>query len=82
MAGCACAQVYVDAWRELPSSWVAGLDVGSRLAAPAKNPAVNRYGVDCGQDLRQWEESKWIEAQDPYGWFQWYCRYIPSCVSQ
>ena len=23
-----------------------------------------------------WEESGWIKKQDPYGWFQWYCRYI------
>ena len=22
-----------------------------------------------------WEESGWIKAQDPYGWFQWYCRF-------
>ena len=22
-----------------------------------------------------WEDSGWIIEQDPYGWFQWYCRY-------
>lgn len=22
-----------------------------------------------------WEESGWIQPQDPYGWFQWYCRF-------
>lgn len=21
-----------------------------------------------------WESSGWIVPQDPYGWFQWYCR--------
>ena len=23
-----------------------------------------------------WEEKGWIDAQDPYGWFQWYCRFF------
>ena len=22
-----------------------------------------------------WENKGWIHKQDPYGWFQWYCRY-------
>jgi hypothetical protein len=22
-----------------------------------------------------WEESGWITEADPYGWFQWYCRF-------
>ena len=22
-----------------------------------------------------WEDSGWIVKEDPYGWFQWYCRY-------
>lgn len=25
--------------------------------------------------LAAWEKSGWMNAQDPYGWFQWYCRY-------
>ena len=25
--------------------------------------------------LRFWENKGWICGQDPYGWFQWYCRY-------
>ena len=32
---------------------------------------VNKYGVK----LRFWEKKGWINGQDPYGWFQWYCRY-------
>ena len=36
---------------------------------------INKYGVKCGTSLRFWEEKGWINAIDPYGWFQWYCRY-------
>ena len=36
---------------------------------------VNKYGVKCGTSLRFWENKGWIHKQDPYGWFQWYCRY-------
>ena len=36
---------------------------------------VNKYGVKCGTSLRFWEKKGWINGQDPYGWFQWYCRY-------
>ena len=69
-------RVHEGAWRELPQAWLAGLSVPTRLAAPAYNAAVNRFGVRSGQDLRDWEGSAWITAQDPFGWFQWYCRYF------
>ena len=36
---------------------------------------VNRYRVKCGGSLGMWESSGWISALDPYGWFQWYCRF-------
>ena len=36
---------------------------------------VHKYGVKCGTSLRFWENKGWINGQDPYGWFQWYCRY-------
>merc|ERR1712050_291453 len=40
------------------------------------NKQVNKYKVSCGGSLGQWECSGWISAQDPYGWFQWYCRFF------
>ena len=66
--------VHVDAWRELPPAWLDGLKA-DRYAAPRKAPRVNAYGVDCGQDLDAWTASGWIVAQDPFGWFHWYCRF-------
>ena len=38
--------------------------------------SVNKYGVKCSTSLRFWEEKGWINSIDPYGWFQWYCRYF------
>ena len=38
-------------------------------------PNVNKYGVRAGSSLEAWENSGWIKSQDPYGWFQWYCRF-------
>ena len=37
--------------------------------------SVNKYKVTCGSSLRFWENKGWIREQDPYGWFQCYCRY-------
>ena len=37
--------------------------------------SVNKYKIKCGMSLRFWENKGWICGQDPYGWFQWYCRY-------
>ena len=31
--------------------------------------------VKAGQNQADWEKSGWIAAQDPRGWFQWYCRF-------
>ena len=36
---------------------------------------VNKYRLKCGTSLRFWENKGCIHKQDPYGWFQWYCRY-------
>ena len=64
-------KVHVDAWRELPPAWIAGLDVPRMVASPFYDTGVNTYGVKAGTDLRAWEGSGWIVKQDPFGWFQW-----------
>ena len=33
------------------------------------------HQVKCGASLEEWESSGWMHKQDPYGWFQWYCRF-------
>jgi hypothetical protein len=37
--------------------------------------SINKYGVAAGSSLQEWESSGWINAQDPYGWVQWYCHF-------
>ncbi|KAI1017315.1 hypothetical protein LB503_013410 [Fusarium chuoi] len=65
-----------DDWRELPSSWTAGLNVDEYLTSDIYNPEINKYGVACGQSIEEWEAAGWIAHEyDVRGWFQWYCRF-------
>ncbi len=77
-------QHYRDVWKELPAEWLQGLDIKTQVASATYNARVNRYKVDCGAKLDKkgdpfgllyWENAGWIDAQDPYGHFQWYCRF-------
>jgi len=61
--------------KEYPDSWFEGLDVPKQITSSIYDPKVNTYKVKCGQSLLAWEESGWISNLDPYGWFQWYCRF-------
>jgi hypothetical protein len=64
-------------WRELPASWLEGLNVETYLTNSTYNPEVNKYRVTCGQSIEQWEANGWINHQfDVRGWFQWYCRFF------
>jgi len=61
-----------------------GLDIATQVASDQYRPAANRYGVRSGRTLGSkdafgldaWEQAGWIIEQDPYGWFQWYCRFF------
>merc|ERR1719506_1805871 len=55
--------------------WIEGLSVGQMITSATYQPSVNKYGVKCGGSLGMWESSGWISDADPYGWFQWYCRF-------
>ena len=56
-------------------SWITGLDKKTVLTSMTYRNAVNKFGVKCGGSLGMWESSGWISNVDPYGWFQWYCRF-------
>lgn len=60
-----------DCRAEFPASWFAG----ARLCAERHDPRLNYFGVNASQSLATWRRKGWINAQDPRGWFQWYCRY-------
>ena len=60
-----------DCRREFPASWFAK----AKLAAKTRDAKLNYFGVLASQPLSVWQKKGWIDAQDPRGWFQWYCRY-------
>jgi hypothetical protein len=60
-----------DCRLEFPKSWF----VGAKLATGRRDRALNFFGVDASQPLSEWRRKGWIHADDPRGWFQWYCRY-------
>lgn len=66
---------YSGVWKELPKDWLEGLNIGKQVSSPTYDEKVNTYKVKCGGSLEMWESSGWIHKQDPYGWFQWYCRF-------
>ncbi|RYH05160.1 hypothetical protein EON65_45470 [archaeon] len=67
---------YREAWREFPSDWFEGLEINRMVAATTYSAHVNMYKVACRSGLKDWEESGWICHLNPYGWFQWYCRFF------
>jgi hypothetical protein len=60
-----------DCRKEFPKSWFAR----AKLADDKRDDALNYFGVDASQPLSEWRRKGWIHADDPRGWFQWYCRY-------
>lgn len=60
-----------DCRREFPRSWFAR----AKLSPGFHDPTKNFFGVNASQPLSLWRAKGWIHADDPRGWFQWYCRY-------
>ncbi len=60
-----------DCRKEFPPGWFAR----AKLSPRAKDPDLNYFGVDASQPLSEWRRKGWLHADDPRGWFQWYCRY-------
>ncbi|MCB1935896.1 MAG: hypothetical protein KDF59_08145 [Nitrosomonas sp.] len=60
-----------DCGKEFPEDWF----VDARLCHDIHDPQLNFFGINASQPLSVWREKGWIYADDPRGWFQWYCRY-------
>jgi len=56
------------------SSWITGLS-SKMISSKTYDATINRFRVKCGGSLGMWESSGWMSNLDPYGWFQWYCRF-------
>lgn len=60
------------AMKEFPKSWFPK----SKLSKTGeKEGELNFFGMRASQPLSVWQKKGWIYKDDPYGWFQWYCRY-------
>jgi len=60
-----------DCKKEFPESWYEK----ARLSPEFPNPEINYFGINASLPLAEWRKRGWIYAEDPRGWFQWYCRY-------
>jgi len=60
-----------DCRREFPAGWWKH----AKLSPKGHDRSLNYFGVSAGAPLSTWREKGWIHAEDPRGWFQWYCRY-------
>jgi hypothetical protein len=60
-----------DCAAEFPGDWFEK----AKLCHERHDPALNCFGVNASQPLSVWRAKGWIYAEDPRGWFQWYCRY-------
>jgi hypothetical protein len=60
-----------DCTKEFPADWFED----AKLCSKRHDPALNFFGVNASQPLAIWQANGWIHADDPRGWFQWYCRY-------
>ena len=61
--------------KEYPESWFTGINKKTHVISSKYDKNINKYKVKCGSSLEDWEKNGWIDKQDPYGWFQWYCRF-------
>ena len=66
---------YKDEWKEFPEDWFEGLNIEQHVTSIIPRSSINKYNVKMGGNLDMWESSGWITKIDPYGWFQWYCRF-------
>ena len=61
-----------DCEAEYPKGWFSK----AKLCHERHDPELNYFGVNASQPLAVWRRNGWIYADDPRGWFQWYCRYF------
>lgn len=62
---------YLNSTRhEYPADWF----VSAKLS-DEPDERLNFFGVKSRMPLSEWNARGWIHPQDPWGWFQWYCRW-------
>lgn len=61
-------------YQELFDYHFIGLDTNLYLGETYK-PRMNKFKIRSGMDYEYWKRMKWMHERDPYGWFEWYCKY-------
>ena len=51
-----------------------GLDINLYLREKY-SAKVNQFEIKSGMGYEYWKEMDWLHEDDPYGWFEWYCKY-------
>lgn len=70
--GVFCGKYMRDTRDEFPASWFTRAKLAKDKHADC---SLNYFKVRASQPLSVWKKKGWIHADDPRGWFQWYCRY-------
>jgi hypothetical protein len=60
-----------DCTEEFPDNWF----TNAKLSTGKRDTSLNYFNVHASLSLLEWRNKGWIYADDPRGWFQWYCRY-------
>ena len=55
---------------EYPKSWFKNAKLSKTF-----DIEKNRFKVRAGLSRKEWIDKGWIFKEDPFGWFQWYCRF-------
>ncbi len=63
-----------DCTKEFPKEWFTKAKF-QKKGSYEHDPKLNYFKVNASQPLSVWRKKGWIHADDPRGWFQWYCRY-------
>ena len=61
-----------DCQAEFPADWF----TSAKLATGGRQAELNYFEINASQSRSEWLRKGWIHAEDPRGWFQWYCRYF------
>lgn len=63
-----------DCTGEFPKAWFTKAKFAPE-GTHKHDASLNYFGINASQPLSVWKKKGWIYADDPRGWFQWYCRY-------
>ena len=56
---------------EYPKDWFKD----AKLSNTGYDINLNCLKINSGLSRKEWVKKGWITKEDPFGWFQWYCRY-------